>query len=244
VLWIDDASGPPRVRALTASAPDTRLELGPLGPVSPERNRVLALKVEELLEHELAEPKRDAAPNASASAPRRVRTRAFVELGVRAWQGGRPSQLVTGPALTMGPRWEWPGGVLEAHGSFVFDGELHAKTPAGQVDADSTFVGLGARALWRLPPFALGPYLEAGVDVLRARGATSDKRHGQSELLSPTAALGCDLRLRFTPHFELRASAGPQVLFVHERLQLQGKQVLDVGALHATGTLSGLFVFP
>jgi len=240
VLWIDDTSEPPQLYARTGTASSARLELGALSPTSVERDRVLALKIGELLEREPGEPRGPV----SAAAAGRHRTRAFVDMGVRVWSAGSAAQQGAGPAVAIGPRWEWPGSVLEAHGSFVFDRDIHARAPVGEVDVETTFVGLGGRALWFATTFGIGPYFEAGVDVLRAHGATADQRQGAQELLVPTAELGCDLRLRLAPNFELRASAGPQLSFVRERLALEGRQVLDLGWLHPSGAFSGLLIFP
>ncbi len=235
VLWLDDANEPAHVWVVTTSAPDARIELGGLDSANPERDRVLALKVEELLERE---------PSVPRSSEQRARTRAFIEPGLRAWGGGSPTQLVLGPALAIGPRWEWPSALFEVHGSFVFDPTLQARAAAGRVEVSTTFIGVGSRVLWRAAPFAIGPYLEAGVDVLRARGTTADQRLGSAELLVPSALFGCDLRLDLAPRIELRASAGPQILYVRERLALEAQPVLDFGRVHGTASLSGLFVFP
>ncbi len=241
VLWIQEASEQSRVFALTGTAPSRRAELAALSAASPERERTVALKVGELLESESNEPK---ASDPALIERSRARTRAFVELGARLWRGGTPTQLVAGSALAIGPRWEWPSTVLEAHGAFAFDSGIHASAAVGQVDIDTVFVGLGSRLLWRAGPLAIGPYFDAGIDVIRARGATPDKHVGASELLLPTAGAGCDARLHLAQHFELRASAGPQLYLVHERLALEGRWVLDLGWAHASGSVSGVIAFP
>jgi hypothetical protein len=235
VVWIDDEPGG-SVLALRASAPSVPVALG-AQPDGADACRVLALKISELLE---LEP--DFVPVSEPPSPRRPpSTIAFLELRAGATHGGSPSFWLPSLGFAAGPRFLKPHGFGEVYGIFGLSADVRALSRLGEVDTSLAYVGVGGRALRSWDGAALGPYLELGLMVLRARGFVDAKHKGGAELRAPLAQAGLEGRLLLQP-FELRAAAGAEIWLERQRLELHATPVLDFG--RARPVLSASVILP
>jgi len=234
VLWIAESGAEPVVSVLGGSDDSEPITLSPALSDSPELERILALKVGLLMERPAPQPEPETG---------RTITGAFVELRASASSGGDPHLWLPSIGLAAGPRWAAANWLLEAHGSFALRAELDSRSRVGETDVSSTYIGAGARALLRSSRFASGPFLEVGMETLRARGIAKDKRTGAAELTAPTATLGLQARLSALENFELCASGGGELWLTRERLELLGTPTVDFGRIRATLGISAIFVF-
>ncbi|HEY2408016.1 MAG TPA: hypothetical protein VGI10_18540 [Polyangiaceae bacterium] len=233
VVWLSlvNGSSEGKVAAVRASDPTTRLEIGP-EPSDPATARTVALQINELLD---SEPQA-VVPPASPYQPPML---AFVEIRGAATFGGTPSFWLPSIAFASGPRFQRVGGFAEAYGLFALDANVRSVSRIGEVDASLAYFGAGGRVLRRWEAAALGPYLELGVVVLRARGLVDPKHTGGAELRVPVSQLGLEARIPIDS-LELRGALGAELWFERQRLSLRATPVLDFGRVRPAISLSAV----
>jgi hypothetical protein len=113
----------------------------------------------------------------------------------------------------------------------------------GETDVSATYLGAGARVLGRWSHFASGPFLEVGLETLRAHGIAKDKRRGAAELTAPTTTLGLQVRFSAHENLELCASGSGELWLTRERLELLGTPTVDSGRIRGNVGISAIFLF-
>jgi len=234
LLWVEESGGEPVVRVLGGSSDSEPVTLSPALSDSPELERIVALKVGLLLERPSPRPEPET---------RRTILGAFAELRLSASNGGAPRLWLPSVGFAAGPRWARSNWLFEAHGSFALRAELDARSRVGQTDVSATYLGAGARVLRRWSRLAAGPFVEVGLETLRARGIAKDKRRGAAELTAPTTTLGLQIRFRAHENLELCASGSGELWLTRERLELLGTPTVDSGRIRASLGISAIFLF-
>ncbi len=225
-----------------------------------EADRILALKVGELLhqvlaaaksDHELAEelrkreqpveseppakPRPKAKSAATAPAPQ---LRAFVEAGGGLRVDARFVSPQVGGKLLVGGAYQASGlrGELALGARRLTDLQVFAEN--GRVVLREVDLSLSLRGLWELSPLAFGAHLGLAANRLEASAVSLDGRRGGTTKIGTSWTVGPEARLRLASILEMRAQVVLEPTMYAQRFAIEGIKVPSGPGTHVAGELS------
>jgi len=258
------------VLAVTRESPGKPIEVARVATSGrPEDDRVLALKVGELLyqvlsvsksEKELADALESrgvsAAPARKSEAARTkprplppplpppTRFRVFAEGGGGLRVDSRFSNpQVAGKAMLGFARQEASWRVEGGAGARVLTA-LQQQADNGRLTLGELQVGAGARALLRAGPLSAGVNLELTAAFLTASATALDGREGSATKTAASWLIGPEGRLRLTPQLEMRGLLVLETTLYDQRFSIEGVPVEARTSSHPAAELSLVFWLP
>lgn len=237
------------------------------GRAGPSLERAMALKVREVLDEfvriERAPPTTPvsaapatptpptpttaAAPTASAppvtSSPgRRGRLALLLELTAAGSSpgGNAGPQLQLGGSL--GLAHDALGGRAEAWLGARWASALSHRSELGAVRATEWAPRLGLRLGWPWRSIRVGARVDLSLRVLHATGTRTDGERGSRSAVSPALALGPELALPLSRHWQLRWAPGIELALRAQRFAIDEQAVLDLGRVRAFAELSAIYM--
>lgn len=260
------------VHAVTRESPSDAVEVARVATSgAPEDDRVLALKVGELLfqvlsvaksEEELAaalESRRLATPPAKVPppppppppAPKRrparlepARTRAFAEAGGGLRVDSRFASPRVGGKLLVGVGLQRQAWRLELAAGARRLTDLQLRADNGWLTLRETNVGAGLRGLWSANALSLGLGVTFSADYLAAAATSLDGRQGAAQKLGFCWGIGPEGRLRIAPQLEMRALIALETALYEQRFAIEATPVERHDASRGTAELSLSFSVP
>lgn len=259
------------VQAVTRESTSDAVEVARVATSgAPEDDRVLALKVGELLfqvlsvaksEEELAaalESRRLATPPAKVPPPpppplapkwrpprdEPARTRAFAEAGGGLRVDSRFASPRVGGKLLVGVGLQRQAWRLELAAGARRLTDLQLRADNGWLTLRETNFGAGLRGLWSAKAFSLGLGVTFSADYLAATATSLDGRQGAAQKLGFCWGIGPEGRLRLAPQLEMRALIALESTLYEQRFAIEATPVERHDASRGTAELSLSFSVP